>query len=348
MSSQMNIVLGAMGFGQSAAVAMTSTARIHSPEETAKILEKFTSKGYKEVDTARIYGEGTSESYLASADWKGRGVIMGTKLYPTANMPIPIPEDMKYNHHRGGVRRGLMASLKALETDKIDLFYLHGPDRTVEYEVTLRELNELHQEGLFNRWGVSNYAAWEVAQMCEICNQNGWVKPTVYQGVYSYITRSVEQELIPCLRKYGISLYVFNPLAGGLLTGKYTKDTTQFEEGSRFDDKRLLGKSAKSRYWNDTVFEAVDLVRPAADKNGLTMVECALRWLVHHSALKKDLGDAIIIGVSSLNHLESNLQDVEKGPLPEDVEKGPLPEDVVQAIDAAWGVVKGATFQYFH
>ncbi|EPS39473.1 hypothetical protein H072_6653 [Dactylellina haptotyla CBS 200.50] len=337
MPSQMNIVLGAMGFGQEG----TETARVFSIDDVGKIIDRFTARGYKEIDTARIYGNGTSEEYLAAINWQARGLIMETKLFPTANMPIPIPDHLKYNHHKGNVRRGLLDSLKALGADKIDMFYLHAPDRTVEYEETLQEVNELYQEGYFKRFGISNYAAWEVARICDICDKNGWVKPSVYQGVYNCFGRSVEQELIPCLRKYGLSIYIFNPLAGGLLTGKHSRETTnsEIEAGSRFDEKKFLGKAARVRYWNDKFFDALDLVRPVAEKNGLTSAECALRWLVHHSALKKDLGDAIILGASSINHLESNL---------DDVEKGPLPEDVVKAIDAGWGAIQGVASKYFH
>ncbi|KAF3909954.1 hypothetical protein ABW20_dc0104849 [Dactylellina cionopaga] len=334
MASQMNIVLGVMGFGKEGA----ETARIHSIDGCSKILDIYTSKGYKEIDTARIYSEGTSEEYLATADWKSRDIIVGTKLYPTANLPIPVPDDFVYNHHKGGVRRGLMDSLKALGTDKIDLFYLHGPDRTVPYEVTMQEVNELYQEGHFNRFGLSSYAAWEVAYICEICDKNGWIKPTVYQGLYNYAARAIEPELIPCLRKYGLSIYIFNPLAGGILAGIYNKDTTEVEPGSRYDTSRFVGKSSRARYWTDRFFEAVDLIKPAAEKHGLTQAECALRWLVHHSVLKKELGDAIIIGVSSVKHLEDNLADVERGP---------LPEDVVKAIDAGWAA-QGTIVQYFH
>lgn len=86
------------------------------------------------------------------------------------------------NHSPEQVRKNLHDSLKALATDKISMFYLHGPDRTTPYEDTLREVNSLHEQGLFDKFGISNYMAWEVAQMCGICERNGWIKPTVYQG----------------------------------------------------------------------------------------------------------------------------------------------------------------------
>jgi aflatoxin B1 aldehyde reductase len=181
--------------------------------------------------------------------------------------------------------------------------------------------------------------AWEVAQISEICIKNDWVRPTVYQGVYHVLQRSIESELIPCLRKYGISLYGFQPLAGGLLTGRYQRNQTEFEEGSRFDPKILSGTIARGRYWNDAYFDALETVHSAALKHDLTDAELALRWLKYHSKLSQDLGDAIIVGASRVSHLESNLKDLEKGP---------LPEEVVQAVEEAWSLVKGAVPNYWH
>jgi aflatoxin B1 aldehyde reductase len=180
---------------------------------------------------------------------------------------------------------------------------------------------------------------WEVAQICEICKADEWIVPTVYQGVYHALQRSNEDELFPCLRKYGISLYAFQPLAGGLLTGGYTRDQTQFEEGSRFDLKILQGTVHRNRYWNDAYFDAIESIHSAAVKYEITDAEVALRWLKHHSQVQKDFDDAIIVGASSVRHLEGNLVDLEKGP---------LPNEVVEAVENAWLLVKGVAPKYWH
>jgi aflatoxin B1 aldehyde reductase len=262
---------------------------------------------------------------------------MDTKLYPTAGSHITSAE--AYNHTPADVRRGLMASLKALKTEKIDMFYLHGPDRKTPIEDTLGEVNKLHKEGYFTRFGISNYMAWEVAAMCEICNKNGWIMPTIYQGIYHALQRSVETELFPCMRKYGISLYAFQPLAGGFLTGRYKRDQSEFEAGSRFDLKTMQGKLHRKRYWNDTYFDALEKIEAVAKSHNLTAGEIALRWLEHHSQLKKDFGDAIIVGASSVEHLEDNLVDLEKGP---------LPEEVIKVVNEVWPLVKGVAPNYYH
>lgn len=312
--------------------------RVHTIEGTSELLNILQAHGHNEVDSARVYGEGTSESYLGSLSpsWQERGIVMETKLYPNKGRGMSKEE---YSHTPGDLRRGLLDSLKALKADKIDMWYLHGPDRSVPFEDTLREVNELHKEGYFSRFGISNYQAWEVARICETCKKNGWIMPSVYQALYNAFHRKIEEELVPCLRYYGVALYVFNPLAGGFLTSRYQKDQTEFEDGERFDPKKWQGKLTRGRYWNDPMWEALEGLRPVAKKHGITEVQCALRWLAHHSALKKELGDAVIVGASGPHHLEDNLAALEQGP---------LPEEIVQALDAGWEKTRTLPLRFWH
>ena len=274
---------------------------------------------------------------LADLNWQELNLIMDTKLYPNAGSAMNKGE--QYTHQPSDVRRGLLNSLKALKSKKIDMFYLHGPDRKTPFEDTLREVNELYKEGLFERFGISNYMSWEVARICEICERNGWIGPTVYQGIYHVLQRSIEAELFPCLRYYGISLYAFQPLAGGFLTGRYTRDQNDFEPGSRFDPKILQGSLHRGRYWNDKYFDALDIIRAAAEKHGLSVAEVSLRWMVHHSLMRRENGDKVIVGASRVRHLEENLVDLEKEA---------LPEEVVDALEKAWSVAKGVVPKYWH
>jgi aflatoxin B1 aldehyde reductase len=216
---------------------------VHSLEESAAILDVFQKFGHNEIDTARTYGGGSSEEYLGQLKLKERGIVLDTKLSPNKRFQSPT---LGYNHSPADVRRGLLDSLKALNTDKFDMWYLHAPDRTTPYEDTLREVNKLYEEGYFRRFGISNYAAWEVAQIVEICIRNGWKRPDVYQGVYNALHRGVEPELFPCLRYYGIAFYQFNPVAGGFLTDRYQRESSQIEAGSRFDPNRTQGKSYRA------------------------------------------------------------------------------------------------------
>ncbi len=151
----------------------------------------------------------------------------------------------------------------------------------------------------------------------------------------------METELVPCCRKYGIDIVVYNPLAGGLFSGKYKSADIKPDEG-RFGTKASrVGAMYRDRYFKDATFEALRIVEEAASKHDLTLLEIALRWCVHHSKLKtraKGGNDGVIIGVSSFQQLEGNLKDLEKGP---------LPEDVVEALDKAWMVNKATAPVYW-
>ncbi|KAH8907620.1 keto reductase [Coniochaeta sp. PMI_546] len=331
-NSAPKIVFGAMTFGKE---GCAEQARVHNLEDCAKILDVFQRFGHTEIDVARTYAGGSSEEYLGLLKWQDRGLVVDTKVSPKAPA---APTARRYTHTPEDLRRALKDSLTALKTDKVDMWYLHAPDHNNPYEETLREVNNLYKEGYFGRFGISNYSAWETAQICEICIRHGWKKPDAYQGVYNALHRAVEPELFPCLRYYGISFYEYNPVAGGFLTDRYQRDTCEHEAGSRFDPTRTQGAHYRRRYWNDTYFDALDVVRPVAAKLGISTAEAALRWVRHHSQLQSEHGDAIIIGASSADQLENNLTSLEKGP---------LPEEMVRAFDEGWAIVKAVTKPYF-
>ncbi|KAH7078391.1 NADP-dependent oxidoreductase domain-containing protein [Paraphoma chrysanthemicola] len=349
-STQLPIIFGAMTFGREG----EEQVRTSNLSDCAGILDVFQSHGHNEIDTSRFYGVpnpldsfpnrltnnleqgGTSEQYLGQLDWQSRGLVMDTKFFPNAlgwlGRPTAhlIPSDM---------HEYLDESLKQLKTDKVDLWYLHAPDRTVPIEETLKGVNELYKEGKFRIWGVSNFMAWEVAALCEICKKEGYPLPTVYQGIYNAFHRTIEIELLPCLRKYNIAFYAYNPLAGGWLTGRYARDldNAALEPGSRFDANRWQGKMYRARWWKDEFFTALEGLREV--KGELRESEVALRWMMHHSLLKRELGDKVIIGASSKEQLEMNLTDFEKGP---------LDEGLLRALDKGWEGARGITWKYFH
>ncbi|KAI0753611.1 Aldo/keto reductase [Fomes fomentarius] len=300
--SRVNIVMGAMTFGEEE----TTGARVHDLKDVEAILDVFQAHGHYEIDSARGYSDGTSEEYLGKIDWQKRGLVIDTKLYPTgviARWRI-TNEGTVITHSPEDLRKHLDVSLKALNTDSIDMWYLHGPDRTTPFEDTLKGVNDLYKEGKFKRFGISNYMAWEVAEIVQICRANGYIQPTAYQGIYNAIHRKVEPELFPCLRKFGIAFYEFNPLGGGFFTGKYRSLQDEVEPGSRFDPKKGQGKNYRARYWNEPYFEALYNIEEVAQKHNLTLAEVALRWISHHSLLKREYGDAVLIGASSVKHIE--------------------------------------------
>ncbi|KAN0060226.1 hypothetical protein ACQY0O_007555 [Thecaphora frezii] len=333
--SNVKIVLGCMTFGRQGA----EQSRVHDLQTCRTIIDTFAKHGHHELDTARMYGSGSSEEYLGQLGLAqpDSGFAIATKIFPSKRKG-GVADWTQYDHSAADIAQAIQDSTRALKDDKFDLFYLHAPDRETPFEETIRAIDEHYRAGRFKRWGLSNYTAAEVEQFLALCDQHGWVKPTVYQGVYNAITRSPEPELFPVLRKHNISFYAFNPLGGGFFTGAFNKDS-QVEEGSRFDPNRYQGRMYRQRYWNDTYFKALEEIRPVAEKHNLTLAEIALRWMTHHSLLDKQHNDAILIGASSTRHIEQNL---------EDLEKGPLDKQVVDAVDRAWEIVKPNAPPYHH
>jgi aflatoxin B1 aldehyde reductase len=329
-----NVVLGCMTFGEKG----KDQVRVSEPEKVQEILTLFKDYGHNELDTARAYGGGTSEKLLCQLGAQTeQNFRLATKCFPNFG-PSTLGSKVGYDHSPEGLRKNLSDSMEALGVKKIDIFYLHAPDRRTPFEVTCDTVNQLYKEGHFDQFGLSNYPSWEVAQIWTYCRDKGYLLPTIYQGMYNAITRAIEPELIPCLRKFNIAFYAYNPLAGGFFTGRYSNKSESVESGSRFDPEMRQGKVYRQRYWNDTFFGALELVKPVTDKNNLTLSEVALRWISHHSALSKQYNDAVIIGASSVGHLDQNLKDFEKGP---------LPQDVINILDEAWAFVKPLCPAYY-
>ncbi|NXA41815.1 ARK74 reductase, partial [Eudromia elegans] len=315
-------VLGAMEMGRRA-----------GPELSAALLRAYLARGHRLLDTASMYAGGGSERILGSLLAAGGAPVeVATKANPWEGNTLK-PESLRLQ---------LEASLERLGRKSVELFYLHAPDHGTPVEETLRACNELHEEGKFKELGLSNYAAWEVAEICTICKHNSWVIPTVYQGMYNATTRQVEKELFPCLRYFGLRFYAYNPLAGGLLTGKYKyedKDTSQ-PPGRFFGND--WAQTYRNRYWKKHHFEAIALVERAVKEaygpSAPSLTSAALRWIYNHSKLQGSLGDAVIIGMSNLEQLEQNL---------DGSEEGPLHPAVVEAFDKAWSLTAHDCPDYF-
>ncbi|XP_007549611.1 aflatoxin B1 aldehyde reductase member 4-like [Poecilia formosa] len=313
-------LLGTMAFGGRA-----------DAEQSREMVKAFLDRGHKHVDTAFMYVDGKSEAIIGGMDLP-KTVSIATKANPWDGKTLK-PES---------VRSQLETSLKRLKTDCVDLFYLHAPDHQNPIVETLRACNELHKEGKFKELGLSNYASWEVAEIACICKHNSWIIPTVYQGMYNATTRQVETELLPCLRYYGMKFYAYNPLAGGLLTGKYHyEDKDGSQPSGRFFGNNWAA-AYRDRYWKLSHFQAIELVLKALESaygsEKPTMTSAAMRWMYHHSQLKGDLGDGVIIGMSNMEQLQQNLAAAEEGP---------LDQTVVQAFKEAWDLVAHECPNYF-
>jgi len=282
-------------------------------KQCQEILDVYFTHGHREIDTARMYAEGTTELYLAKLDLKGSS--FDTKVYPVK------PGD----HSPATLRATFQKSLDIWAPHKPRIFYLHAPDRSVPFEDTLREVDKLHKEGHFESLGLSNYAAWEVAEIVGICKANNFVQPRVYQAMYNAITRAIEPELVPCLRKFGIRLVVYNPLAGGFFSGKVKTISDAENGGGRFSGNSGMAIMYRARYLGAAQLQTLESIKAVADRHGLRMTEIALRWCQHHSVLTPQ--DGVILGATSTEQIKQNC---------EDSEKGPLPQDVLDVLDEAW------------
>ena len=315
----MHIVLGTMTFGprMDAATAARAVAAFVAA-----------GAGAGELDTAFMYGGGETEQILGGllAERGRDGITLATKAHPgaAADTPSLRPEE---------VERQLTGSLQRLRSHAVDLFYLHSPDNETPLELTLEACARLHAAGKFRRLGLSNYAAWQVADAYHICRSRGWPLPEVYQGMYNAVTRDVEPELLPCLRHLGMSFYAYNPLAGGLLTGRYV-GAEALPAGGRFRDMA----NYRPRYWQRSYLTAMEGVQAACAAAGVSMTAAALAWMNHHGGLDAAAGDAVILGASTLEQLATNL-DASRA--------GALDATVVAALDTAWETCRPDCVPYF-
>ncbi|KAF8936923.1 hypothetical protein BGZ58_003525 [Dissophora ornata] len=312
-----------MTFGLETTSFESSAVRIRGVQNIKPFFDVFKARGHEEVDTARIYGNGDTE--LALGQLPMESFKIATKIWPSMDKAF-APDNLKHTFKE---------SMTALKASKVDVFYLHCVDDSTPFEETLKAVDEIYREGLFERFGLSNFTAWQVTLVHQLCKQHGYVLPTVYQGMYNAIARNVQYELLPCLRALNISFYAYNPIAGGLLSGKHKFEELEGEDG-RFNPKSKFGKVYRDLYWNSLSFEAVKNVENAASGHGMTLIESALRWMKHHSGLGPN--DGIVIGASSIKHLEDNLRDLEKGP---------LPKQVVDVMAEAWEHVKVVSPPYY-
>lgn len=264
-------------------------AKFNTPETTQKFLSIFREYGHAHFDTARVYSPGapnTSEPLIGQTDFSSWAVIDSKAM-------TLIPGALKAEN----IAKSIDATLEALKVSQVCIYYLHMPDRETPLEETCRAMNEAYVAGKFKRFGISNYRADEVDEICKICEENGWVKPSVYQGRYNAIARRSEEDLLPTFRRHNINYFAYSPDAGDMLSGKITRDSVH-NEGTRWDKDTMIGQAYAAMYHKEALFDAARNVHEAAEKAGISGHEVALCWVLHHSALGG--GDAMIIGASSL------------------------------------------------
>lgn len=210
------------------------------------------------------------------------------------------------------------------------MYYLHAPDRRVPFAETLEAINEIYQNGAFRRFGLSNFLPKEVEEVVQICKDNHYVLPTVYQGSYNAVQRLMEVELLPVLRKHKISYYAYSPSAGGFLAK--TPDQLKAGSSNRWKPSTFAGDMYRSLYADKkATIEALESWHEIAAAEGTTGIDMAYRWVVHDSVLDGSLGDSVIFGAVREDHLRGTLAAIEKGP---------LSRETVAKIEEIWDRVK--------
>lgn len=250
--------------------------------EAANIVAATRDAGINAIDTADAYANGESEritGQLIAAD-RARW-ILATKL---ANPMGPGPND------RGLSRRHIMAavdaSLQRLGTDFIDVLYLHREDATTPLEETLAAIATLIERGKIHHFGLSNFRAWRIARVAEMCRAMGLQPPVVCQPPYNAMSRQIETELLPCCAHYGIGAVVYSPLARGVLSGKYRPGAAP-PAGSRAarNDMRIM----QTEFRPESLALAAKMAEHASAR-GLTATQLALGWVWNNTLVNGVIG----------------------------------------------------------
>lgn len=284
-----------------------------------------------------MYQGGKTEKVLGELN-AAKSFSVATKANPWWNIKTHS-SGTEQNHGLApdAVREQLLTSLESLKTNRVNLFYLHAPDHNVPITDTLNAIHSLHQQNLFDEWGLSNFPAWQVVHIYHLCLANNIQPPTVYQGMYNCITRDVEKELFPALKLCKMRFYAYNPLAGGILTGRYKRDDDP--SSGRFTNKTVWGNKYRDRFWKKEVFDAVESIEACAAKHGTSLIQVVLAWLYYHSGLSAERGDGVILGGSTVEQITTNIETVQQ--------LKPLPQEILTTIEEAWKTAAPVCEQYW-
>jgi aryl-alcohol dehydrogenase-like predicted oxidoreductase len=304
------LALGTMNFGKRTPA-----------DESQRIVRRALERGIRVFDTANAYNGGEAERILGRALGADRDrVVVATKV--GFGRVGGTPEGLSPE----AIERALAGSLERLGTDHTDLYYLHVPDRATPIERTLDSMKGHVDAGRVRAWGVSNYASWQILEMNDLADARALARPAVSQVLYNALHRQLDIEYFAFARRFPIHTTVFNPLAGGLLTGKHRLDEKPVQ-GSRFDDNALY----RRRYWTGAMFERVEQLRALAVSEHMTLLELAYAWV----ATREDV-DSILVGPASVQQLDDAI----------DALSHTLSKEALARIDELWREWNGTDTSY--
>ncbi|MXX24319.1 MAG: aldo/keto reductase [Caldilineaceae bacterium SB0668_bin_21] len=281
------LCLGCMNFG-----------RRTTPEDAYDIIDRALDAGLNFLDTANVYSRGRSEEITGEA-LKRNGsrsrIVLATKVHGRMDDDDPNAAGSSRRH----IIEQCEASLKRLQTDYIDIYQIHRPRPEIAIDETLRALDDLVRSGKVRYLGTSTFAAWQVVESLWVAKELGLNRFVSEQPPYHILDRRIERELIPMAQTFGIGLIPWSPLAGGLLTGKYTRDGAA-PEGARYANPSSEQRLA--RRYTQGVFDVTEGLMPLAEAKNCTLSQLALAWCAGQPGVTSP-----IIGPRTMDQLEDNL-----------------------------------------
>jgi len=298
------LCLGTMTFGGKGWAAAIGSLDQQAVDEQ---LKRAVDAGINFIDTANIYSEGLSEE-LTGQSIRNLGVPRESLVLATKVRGKMGEGQNELGLTRKHVFDQVDSSLKRLKTDYIDLYQIHSYDPLTPLEETLRALDDLVRSGKVRYIGASNLAAWQLMKALGYSTYNHVEKFVSLQAYYTVAGRDLEREVVPLLLDQKVGLMVWSPLAGGFLSGKFTRDQPN-EEGARrgiFDFPPID---------KEKTFDILDVLRPLAEAKGVSVAQLALAWLLHQPVVT-----SVIIGAKKMEQLEDNLKSVEVQLTPEELQ----------------------------
>ena len=289
------LCLGTMTFGGGDTGIWGHIGRLDQ-EESTTLVRASLDAGINFIDTANVYSEGRSETILGAA-LQTLGVPRHEVVIATKALGRVHPGPNGAGGSRGHILAQVEDSLRRLQTDHIDLYQIHGWDATTPMEETLHALDLLVRQGKVRYVGLSNWAAWQVAKAQGISTAKNYAPIASLQSYYTIAGRDLEREVIPMLQSEGVGLMVWSPLAGGLLSGKFTREGEGEGRRATFDFP-IVDKAR--------AYDIIDVLRPMAETKGRSVAQLALAWLLHQPAVS-----SVIIGAKRPDQLADNLASVE-------------------------------------
>lgn len=287
------LCLGTMTFGGGDAGIWSHIGKLQQ-DEVDGLVRRSIEAGINFLDTANVYSAGRSEELTGQAlknlGVKRDDVVVATKVFGDMG-PGPNGRGVSRYH----VMEAAKASLRRLQLDHIDLYQIHGFDPATPIEEQLRALDTLVQQGHVRYIGVSNWAAWQIVKALGMSERLGLARFASLQAYYTVAGRDLERELVPMMQSEGLGLLVWSPLAGGLLSGKFSRQGSS-ETGSRrttFDFPPVQ---------MDRAWDVIDVLTPIAAAKSVSVAQIAIAWLLHQPVVT-----SVIIGAKRLDQLDDNL-----------------------------------------